>query len=144
MASYSVYHIFLTWQSKHRLLTCSRWTDEATNASEKHKDPQSAVESLQGYNVHNGVDVNGHHAAEQEAMEWGEHQDGPVVVADGQQQEHDPEESGHHGEQLQVPQQPHVGYPPTSQPSNQVSQRKDREDRGWPVPIHPQTVGKGH
>lgn len=99
--------------SKQNQLTCSRWADEATNAPEKHEEPQTIVKALQCYNVHNGGDMNGHHAAEQEAIQWGKDQDGPVVVTDGQQQEHHPKQSDHHGEQLQVSPQPHVSYPPT-------------------------------
>lgn len=88
--------------------------------------------------------MNGHHAAEQEAVERGEHHDGPVAVADWQQHEHDPEQSDHHGEQLQVPQQPHVGHPAADQPASQVGQRQHGQDGGRPVVIHPQAAGERH
>lgn len=88
--------------------------------------------------------MNGHHTAKQETVEWREDHDDPVVMADRQQQEHHPEQSDHHGEELQVPNQPHAGYPPTDQPPRQVWQRQHREDERWPVVIHPQAGGEGH
>lgn len=86
--------------------------------------------------------MNGNHAAKQEAVDRGEHQNGPVVVTDGQQEQHDPQQHRNDGEQLQVPQKPHVSQPATKQPAGQVGDSHDRQDERWPILIDPQAIGK--